>query len=78
MAANAQVVLILFRQGSGFSQLDSVVAAREYLQTAIARMRQAGYEPVSSFNPFWDEHGLTFEDPDGYRVVLQHASWNYS
>ena len=47
-------------------------------QAAIGRMRQAGYEPVSSFNPYWDEHGLTFEDADGYRVVIQHASWNES
>ena len=39
MAANAQVMLIMFRQGSGFSQLDSMVAAREYLQTAIAHMK---------------------------------------
>src|ERR1700741_1086215 len=42
---------------------------------AIARMRAAGFEPVASFNPYWDALGLTFEDPDGYRVVLQNASW---
>jgi YycE-like protein len=40
---------------------------------AVARMKKSGYEPVPSFNPYWDQHGLTFEDPDGYRVVLQHA-----
>jgi len=43
---------------------------------AVARLRQSGYEPVSSFNPYWDRCGLTFEDPDGYRVVLQHENWN--
>jgi catechol 2,3-dioxygenase-like lactoylglutathione lyase family enzyme len=42
---------------------------------AVARMKRSGYEPVSSFNPYWDQHGLTFEDPDGYCVVLQHAAW---
>ena len=42
---------------------------------AIERMRQAGFEPVKSFNPYWDECGRTFEDPDGYRVVLQNATW---
>lgn len=42
---------------------------------AVARMRAAGFEPVSSFNPYWDRSGVTFEDPDGYRVVLQHAAW---
>ncbi len=43
---------------------------------AVARLKQAGYPPVPSFNPYWDNHGRTFEDPDGYRVVLQHAAWN--
>ena len=42
---------------------------------AVARMKKSGYGPVSSSNPYWDQHGLTFEDPDGYRVVLQHAAW---
>ena len=42
---------------------------------AIARMVAAGFEPVTSFNPYWDRLGRTFEDPDGYRVVLQNASW---
>jgi hypothetical protein len=38
-------------------------------------MRAAGFPPVPSFNPYWDRDGLTFEDPDGYRVVLQHGAW---
>jgi catechol 2,3-dioxygenase-like lactoylglutathione lyase family enzyme len=42
---------------------------------AVNRMIAAGYEPVASFNPYWNLAGSTFEDPDGYRVVLQHASW---
>ena len=42
---------------------------------AINRFKQAGYAAVASFNPYWDRLGLTFEDPDGYRVVLQHESW---
>lgn len=44
-------------------------------RAAVERMRQAGFEPVASFNPYWDREGATFEDPDGYRVVLQRASW---
>jgi hypothetical protein len=39
-------------------------------------MRDAGFAPVSSFNPYWDRDGLTFEDPDGYRAVLQNAPWD--
>ncbi|KAI0471297.1 prolyl endopeptidase [Xylaria cf. heliscus] len=37
---------------------------------AVNRMKGAGFEPVVSFNPYWDACGATFEDPDGYRVVL--------
>jgi len=43
---------------------------------AVGRMIGSGYEPVPSFNPYWDQVGRTFEDPDGYRVVLQHAAWS--
>lgn len=46
----------------------------EWLST-IDRMAAAGYQPVRSFNPYWDRHGRTYEDPDGYRVVLQNDSW---
>ncbi len=42
---------------------------------AVARLEQAGYQATKSFNPYWDKNGNTFEDPDGYRVVLQNASW---
>lgn len=37
---------------------------------AVARMEKAGFGAVTSFNPYWDRCGKTFEDPDGYRVVL--------
>jgi catechol 2,3-dioxygenase-like lactoylglutathione lyase family enzyme len=42
---------------------------------AVERMDRHGYRPVPSFNPYWDRQGVTFEDPDGYRVVLQNAAW---
>lgn len=44
-------------------------------QAAIERMRSHGYLPVPASNPFWEERGVTFEDPDGYRVVFQNAAW---
>ena len=34
-----------------------------------------GGEPVAPANPYWAEHGLTFEDPDGFRVVLVPERW---
>jgi len=39
-------------------------------------MAAAGFHAVASFNPFWDRLGRTFEDFDGYRVVLQRADWH--
>ncbi|HSQ60240.1 MAG TPA: VOC family protein [Acidobacteriota bacterium] len=44
-------------------------------RAAVSRMTAAGHPPVPSFNPYWDRAGRTFEDPDGYRVVLQNAEW---
>ena len=44
-------------------------------KAALARMAAAGFAPVPSFNPFWDDGGTTFEDPDGYRAVLTNRSW---
>lgn len=43
---------------------------------AVERMVRQGYLPVASANPYWDVRGTTFEDPDGYRVVLQQAAWD--
>jgi quinol monooxygenase YgiN/catechol 2,3-dioxygenase-like lactoylglutathione lyase family enzyme len=45
-------------------------------RAAVERMCNHGYHPVPSFNPYWDQQGKTFEDPDSYRVVLQNAAWN--
>jgi catechol 2,3-dioxygenase-like lactoylglutathione lyase family enzyme len=42
----------------------------------VTRLEHQGYHAVKSFNPYWDKHGKTFEDPDGYRIVLQNASWS--
>jgi hypothetical protein len=35
----------------------------------------AAFEKVSSYNPYWDLNGSTFEDLDGYRIVVQKSSW---
>ena len=40
-----------------------------------ANMVAAGFKPVASFNPYWDSRGQTFEDQDGYRIVLQNDDW---
>jgi catechol 2,3-dioxygenase-like lactoylglutathione lyase family enzyme len=45
----------------------------EAVQAVTARLRA---DPVASANPYWDRHGITFEDPDGFRVVLVPECWS--
>ncbi len=45
-------------------------------KTTCANMLAAGFKQVSSFNPYWKDRGCTFEDHDGYRVVLQRDEWS--
>jgi catechol 2,3-dioxygenase-like lactoylglutathione lyase family enzyme len=40
-----------------------------------ARAAAIASEPVPAANPYWDRCGLTFADPDGFRVVLAARSW---
>jgi catechol 2,3-dioxygenase-like lactoylglutathione lyase family enzyme len=42
---------------------------------AVARMEAQGHAAVASHNPYWDRGGKTYEDADGYRVVLCHGGW---
>ena len=48
--------------------------SEEWVQ-AVAQMMDCGCQLVKSFNPYWEVRGKTFEDHDGYRVVLQRAAW---
>ena len=40
--------------------------------------RRLEVEPVSPSNPYWAEQGVTYEDPDGFRVVLVPEPWTTS
>lgn len=42
-------------------------------QVAVERMEGARFRTVAAFNPYWDRSGRPFEDPDGYRVVIQRV-----
>jgi len=44
-------------------------------EAGCAQLISAGFREMPSYNPYWDLHGRTFEDIDGYRVVLQNAAW---
>lgn len=39
-------------------------------------MKDAGFKKVKSHNPYWDDYGCTYEDLEGYRVVLSRNDWN--
>ena len=46
-------------------------------EASCARMLAARFQRVPSYNPYWEAQGQTFEDLDGYRVVLQNAAWTH-
>jgi catechol 2,3-dioxygenase-like lactoylglutathione lyase family enzyme len=48
------------------------LGAEAALQEIAARLDR---DPVPPANPYWAEHGQTFEDPDGFRVVLVPEAW---
>ncbi|MGF1729264.1 VOC family protein [Photobacterium kasasachensis] len=45
-------------------------------ERACRNMIDAGFSVVDSTNPYWENVGKTFEDVDGYRVVLQNRDWD--
>jgi len=47
---------------------------RSALDRCVARLRSMGHEPVEPENRYWARGGTTFEDPDGWRVVLMNSS----
>jgi len=47
----------------------------EHWEKHCQRMTEAGFKLVKSYNPYWDRAGKTFEDLDGYRVVLENSDW---
>jgi catechol 2,3-dioxygenase-like lactoylglutathione lyase family enzyme len=40
------------------------------ITSANGRLGALGFEPVPPENPYWADRGITFVDPDGWRVVL--------
>lgn len=47
----------------------------EVWETCCSQMLKSGFTLVASYNEYWDVLGKTFEDLDGYRVVLQNKEW---
>jgi catechol 2,3-dioxygenase-like lactoylglutathione lyase family enzyme len=47
---------------------------RQAIDQLVARLANLGHSPVEPENPYWKDKGVTFEDPDGWRVVLMNTS----
>lgn len=43
---------------------------KEVFTKMLNKARKAGVPEVKAKNPYWNEHGITLVDPDGFRVVL--------
>jgi len=43
------------------------------LSLLLRRLEERGHLPVEPENPYWAARGFTFEDPDGWRVVLMNT-----
>lgn len=46
---------------------------REAIERLVCHLRGLGCYPVPPENPYWAGQGVTFEDPDGWRVVLMNT-----
>jgi len=63
------------RAPGGDNLLVFYVPDHDAWRAVIDRMISEGHAPVSSHNPYWDRNCRTFEDPDGYRVVIENSDW---
>lgn len=45
-------------------------ADQQSLLERVQRMKDHGHTPVEPENPYWKGKSFTFEDPDGWRIVL--------
>lgn len=51
------------------------VGSSEAVAQICNRVRATVVEPA---NPYWQQHGVTIADPDGFHVVLVPESWQHS
>lgn len=50
------------------------IPERAAVERVAARLAALGYAAVAPENPYWQERGITIEDPDGWRVVLMNTA----
>jgi prolyl oligopeptidase len=51
------------------------VPEQEAWLECCARLLTAGFKQVVAYNEYWDQRGKTFEDRDGYRIVIERDTW---
>lgn len=59
---------------SGDNLLVLYVPDLSHAERLRSRLERLGHRPVEPENPYWRDKSLTFEDPDGWRVVLCRTS----
>jgi catechol 2,3-dioxygenase-like lactoylglutathione lyase family enzyme len=50
------------------------ITDRAAIERIAAKLAAMGYPEVAPENPYWQAHGVTVEDPDGWRVVLMNTA----
>ncbi|MFC7686733.1 VOC family protein [Ureibacillus sp. GCM10028918] len=43
------------------------------IENIAQRLMEMGYPEAAPENPYWEEKGVTIEDPDGWRIVLMNT-----
>jgi catechol 2,3-dioxygenase-like lactoylglutathione lyase family enzyme len=46
------------------------IPEKEAIGRLVVKLGAMGYFPTAPANPYWEDKGVTIEDPDGYRLVL--------
>jgi catechol 2,3-dioxygenase-like lactoylglutathione lyase family enzyme len=71
-------VVAFYRDGIGLTEIGGFRDHDGYDGTFLAVRAvsaRLGVDPIPPANPYWAEHGVTFQDPDGFRVVLVPERW---
>lgn len=50
------------------------IPEKDQVNRIAERLFSMGYEEVEPENPYWEEKGITIEDPDGWRIVLMNTN----
>lgn len=58
------------RQNNPDDLLVFYIPNRQTIGRLVVRLGAMGYHAVAPQNPYWETHGVTIPDPDGWRVVL--------